>query len=216
MRHQKRKSRKHSTVQTATAGSVSLVYVDDSMPEIRRTRCGRGFRYLATTGEVVRATATIDRIHALVIPPAWTDVWICEQAWGHLQVTGRDARGRKQCLYHACWRQFRDEAKSDKMFDFANALPGIRRRVAMDLRSRGLPRDKVEKGLLVLLKRSIALRESTSETRQDPSKRLSRTKPAIQSGRGGARVRATHLAGRDVERSPNSVVCPGMHLKKGV
>jgi DNA topoisomerase-1 len=101
------------------------------------------FRYFAPDGKPIRDAATLARIKSIVIPPAWTDVWICPAPNGHLQATGRDARGRKQSRYHPRWRQTRDEAKYGHILDFATALPGIRERVAHDLTLPGLPREKV-------------------------------------------------------------------------
>jgi DNA topoisomerase-1 len=103
----------------------------------------------------VRDRATLARIRALAIPPAWTQVWICAHAHGHVQATGRDARGRKQYRYHAAWSAIRNETKFDRMIEFALALPALRARVAADLRLPGLPRDKVLAALVQLLERSL-------------------------------------------------------------
>lgn len=107
--------------------------VDCSGPGIARLRRGRGFAYVQEDGQPVRDEATIDRIRALAIPPAWTDVWICTDPRGHIQATGTDAAGRKQYRYHDDWRRRRDQAKFDAMIAFARALPALRRRVASDL-----------------------------------------------------------------------------------
>ncbi|MFL5817568.1 MAG: DNA topoisomerase IB [Conexibacter sp.] len=107
--------------------------VDCSSPGIARRRRGRGFAYIDARGAPVRDEATIDRIRALAIPPAWSDVWICADARGHIQATGIDAAGRKQYRYHDDWRRRRDQAKFDAMIAFARALPALRRRVARDL-----------------------------------------------------------------------------------
>jgi DNA topoisomerase IB len=107
--------------------------VDCSGPGIARRRCGRGFAYLDEDGRPVRDEATVDRIRALAIPPAWHDVWICRDPRGHIQATGIDAAGRKQYRYHDDWRRRRDQAKFDAMIAFARALPALRRRVARDL-----------------------------------------------------------------------------------
>lgn len=114
-----------------------------------------GFRYRRPGGRLVRDAATLARIRALVIPPAWTDVWICADAQGHVQATGRDAKGRKQYRYHSAWRTTRDEHKFDRMQAFAAALPQIRARVARDLRRPGLPRDKVIATVIQLLEKSL-------------------------------------------------------------
>ena len=121
-----------------------LSYVSDQDPGIRRRKARTsGFNYLSAHGKPVGDEATLDRIRALAIPPAWTDVWICPSARGHIQATGRDQRGRKQYRYHARWRQTRDAGKYDRVIAFGRALPKLRARVDADLARRGLPRDKV-------------------------------------------------------------------------
>ena len=130
-------------------------YVCDGTPGIRREMGPLGFRYRAADGRLVRDAATLKRIRALVIPPAWTDVWICRDANGHLQATGRDARGRKQYRYHPAWRATRDEHKFDRLQSFAAALPQIRARVRRDLSRPGLPREKVIATVIQLLERSL-------------------------------------------------------------
>ncbi len=119
-----------------------LRYVDDSRPGITRVGRGTGFSYHRADGELV-ADAVRERIEALVIPPAWDDVWICPQPNGHLQATGRDAKGRKQYRYHDGWQAHRNRAKFDRMVGFGEALPAIRARVTSDLRKRSLGREKV-------------------------------------------------------------------------
>jgi DNA topoisomerase I len=125
-----------------SAKAAGLRYVIDSAPGIARHRVGNGFRY-AIEGKVIRDPTVLARIRSLAIPPAWREVWICPHDNGHLQATGRDARGRKQYRYHARWREVRDETKYGRMAAFAKALPRIRRRVRSDLALPGLPRDKV-------------------------------------------------------------------------
>lgn len=110
-----------------------LVYVDDSMPGIRRLRHGEHFRYLRPDGKPLKDEAELARIRKLAIPPAYTDVWICPRPDGHLQATGRDARGRKQYRYHPDWRIARDAGKFGRMLEFGKVLPRIRRRVKKDL-----------------------------------------------------------------------------------
>jgi DNA topoisomerase I len=127
----------------AAAREAGLRHVDDSSPGIRRVRRGDGFVYLDDRGEEIRDSETLLRIRHLAVPPAWTDVWICPSDRGHIQATGRDARGRKQYRYHARWREVRDAAKYERSIAFARALPRIRRRVDRDLRRHGLPREKV-------------------------------------------------------------------------
>ena len=126
-----------------SAKAAGLRYVADDGPGIARRRAGRGFCYHDPGGGPLRDEATLKRIRSLAIPPAWEKVWICPRGDGHLQATGRDARGRKQYRYHPRWREARDETKYGRMLDFARALPRIRRRVKQDLALPGLPRDKV-------------------------------------------------------------------------
>jgi len=121
----------------------TLHYVDDTQPGLRRRRWRDRFIYLDADGERVREPETLARIAALVIPPAYTDVWICSDPQGHLQATGRDARGRKQYRYHAQWREFRDEHKYGRMLAFAQVLPKLRRQVDTHLSRPGLDREKV-------------------------------------------------------------------------
>jgi DNA topoisomerase-1 len=126
-----------------SAQAAGLRYVSDTTPGIRRRRSGRGFGYVEPDGRPVRDQATLARIRSLAIPPAYTDVWICPAVNGHLQATGRDARGRKQYRYHPRWREVRDETKFGRMLAFSEALPRLRARVEQDLSLPGLPRAKV-------------------------------------------------------------------------
>ena len=125
------------------ARAAGLRYVSDAMPGITRRRAGKAFSYRRPDGQLIRDRAELVRIRRLAIPPAWTRVWICRHANGHLQATGRDARGRKQYRYHPEWRAVRDAAKFDRMLAFGQALPRIRARIAEDQACRGLPRAKV-------------------------------------------------------------------------
>jgi len=127
----------------ASARAAGLRYVYDSKPGITRHRSGKTFRYTTPEGKPLRDPETLARIKSIVIPPAWTDVWICPLPNGHLQATGRDARGRKQSRYHPDWRTTRDQAKYEHMLHFGAALPTIRERVDHDLTLPGLPREKV-------------------------------------------------------------------------
>lgn len=138
-----------------SARAAGLRYTSDGRPGIRRTRRGRSFVYLDPDGRIVRARDELARIRALVIPPAWSDVWICPDPRGHLQATGRDARGRKQYRYHPKWRQVRDETKYHRMIGFAQTLPAIRRRTAEHLKLPGLPRDKVLAAVVQLLEKTL-------------------------------------------------------------
>ena len=130
-------------------------YVTDEPPGIRRERCGQGFRYRSAEGRIIRQRHTLKRIRSLVIPPAWSDVWICPLDHGHLQATGRDERGRKQHLYHPRWREVRDQTKYDRVTDFARALPGIRNQIRRDLAREGLCREKVLATVVRLLEVSL-------------------------------------------------------------
>jgi DNA topoisomerase I len=132
-----------------------LRYVADDAPGIMRTRAGSGFRYIDAAGKPVRDEAALARIKSLAIPPAWTDVWICPWDNGHLQATGRDAKGRKQYRYHPRWRSVRDEAKYERMLSFGRALPAIRRHVESALRLPGLPREKVLATVVYLLETTM-------------------------------------------------------------
>jgi DNA topoisomerase-1 len=123
--------------------AAGLTYASDLDPGVRRRKAGHGFNYLDAKGRPISDEATLDRIRKLVIPPAWTDVWISPDPRGHIQATGRDARGRKQYRYHPRWRQVRDGGKYDRLIAFGRALPKLRRRVEHDLAHRGLPREKV-------------------------------------------------------------------------
>ena len=127
----------------ATADVPGLLYVSDAMPGIRRVRRGERFAYADAHGRPVRDVRTLDRIARLAIPPAYENVWICPDPDGHLQATGHDARGRKQYRYHPQWRVFRDARKFERMPDFAEALPRLRRRLRRDLALSGMPREKV-------------------------------------------------------------------------
>src|SRR6202051_3178429 len=125
------------------AVEAGLIYVSDAEPGIRRLRAGKGFRYLTPENRRLAAAKELKRIASLAIPPAYRDVWISMEARGHLQATGRDARGRKQYRYHPEWRQVRDSAKFDRMVAFGEALPKLRRKLKRDLGLDGLPREKV-------------------------------------------------------------------------
>jgi DNA topoisomerase-1 len=144
-----------ATAPRESARDAGLRYVTDARPGIRRIRSGRGFRYLQPDGSPLSDRAQVDWIKSLAIPPAWSDVWICPDRRGHLQATGRDARGRKQYRYHPDWRAKRDEAKYDRLLDFARALPRLRRRVRADLARPGLSREKVLAAAVRLLEATL-------------------------------------------------------------
>ncbi len=125
----------------AAAREAGLRYADDAKPGLSRRRSGRGFSYRDPDGVAVRDQETLARIKALAIPPAWTDVWICRWPNGHLQASGRDARGRKQYRYHDRWHERRGTDKFDRMLAFAEALPASRARCDEEIARRGLPRE---------------------------------------------------------------------------
>ena len=138
-----------------SAKEAGLRYTNDSRPGIRRVRRGSSFAYLTPDGRPLRDPAEVRRIKALVIPPAWTDVWICPDPRGHLQASGRDARGRKQYRYHARWREVRDETKYDRLIGFATKLPLIRKRTSADLKNSKLTREKVLAAVVQLLEKTL-------------------------------------------------------------
>ncbi len=138
-----------------SAEEAGLRYVSDIGPGIRRRRAGKAFSYIGPDGERITDPGRLAWIKGLAIPPAWTDVWICPVKRGHIQATGRDARGRKVYRYHPRWRDVRDEAKYGRLVAFARALPRIRRRTERDLRRRGLPREKVLALVVRLLEETL-------------------------------------------------------------
>jgi DNA topoisomerase-1 len=137
------------------AESAGLVYVTDEDRGIRRERKGEAFIYFKPNGDRLADEATLERIRKLAIPPAYTDVWICPKANGHLQATGRDARGRKQYRYHPQFREVRETTKYEHMLEFARALPAIRARLAEHMALRGLPREKVLATVVHLLETTL-------------------------------------------------------------
>src|SRR5579862_5137754 len=137
------------------ARAADLRHMGDDRPGIRRRRAGRGFSYTDPDGAPVRDRATLARIRSLAIPPAWTDVWICTIANGHIQATGRDAKHRKQYRYHPRWIQVRDETKYHRMIEFGNALPQIRAALARDAALPGIPKQRVLATIVGLLERTL-------------------------------------------------------------
>jgi DNA topoisomerase I len=130
-------------IPTADLRAAHLTYVSDLDPGIRRSKAGHGFNYRDAEGKPVTGEPALDRIRKLAIPPAWTDVWIAPTERGHIQATGRDAKGRKQYRYHERWREVRDGHKYDRLIAFGRALPRLRAQVDHDLARHGLPREKV-------------------------------------------------------------------------
>ena len=139
----------------ASANAVGLRYVSDDMTGIRRSKSAKSFVYTYPIGDSVREERALRRIKSLAIPPAWKNVWICPDPYGHLQATGRDARGRKQYKYHPRWRQVREETKYHRFVSFGKALPKIRRRIAQDLRLKDMCRQKVLATVARLLEVSL-------------------------------------------------------------
>jgi DNA topoisomerase-1 len=139
----------------AAAKLAKLRHVSDEAPGITRHKARNGFDYRLPDGELVRDIDTLRRIRSLAVPPAWTGVWICPHANGHIQATGRDQRGRKQYRYHPRWREVRDESKYGKMLIFGRVLPLIRERVEADLRRRGLPRERVLAAVVRLMEATL-------------------------------------------------------------
>jgi len=138
-----------------SAQAAGLRYVSDTQPGISRRRVGRGYSYRGVDGRPIRDAAMLDRITALMISPGWTDVWICPRPDGHIQATGRDAKGRKQYRYHVRWRAVRDATKYDRLIAFGDTLPQLRARVDLDMARPGLPRQKVLATVVRLLETTL-------------------------------------------------------------
>jgi len=139
----------------AAAQSAGLIHVSDETPGITRRRAGRGWAYRDPKGNRITDRAAIERINKLAIPPAYADVWICPSPRGHLQATGRDARGRKQYRYHARFREIRDSTKYEHILEFARTLPAIRETIDAHMSLRGLPREKVLATVVHLLETTM-------------------------------------------------------------
>ncbi len=137
------------------AETAGLLYVSDEEPGIRRRKSGKGFTYTKPDGKKIEDKATLDRIKSLAIPPAYTDVWICAKANGHIQATGRDAKGRKQYRYHPAFREVRESTKYEHMLEFAKGLPAIRKTIDEHMSLRGLPREKVLATVVHLLENTL-------------------------------------------------------------
>ena len=148
------------------ARQAHLHYATDQRPGVRR---GRAVRYLDPAGRTIRNRQVLDRIAALAIPPAWTDVWICPSPAGHLQATGRDQRGRKQYRYHPRWNESRDALKYERLIEFAKALPRLRRRLTRDLARPGVPREKILAALVRLLAKTLIRVGNEQYTRENGS-----------------------------------------------
>jgi DNA topoisomerase-1 len=148
---------------------AGLRHADDSRPGYTRKKLARGFAYFDTHGKRIEDEAVIARIDALVIPPAYTKVWICPDSRGHIQATGRDARGRKQYRYHPQWRETRDADKFSRLAAFGRALPRIRARVQRDLARSGIPREKVIAAVVHLLDHTLVRIGSVEYARENQS-----------------------------------------------
>jgi DNA topoisomerase-1 len=170
----------------AAAREAGLVYVSAGDPGYRRRKSGNGFRYLDEHGRTIADPAMLRRIRSLVIPPAWTDVWICPRENGHLQAVGRDARGRRQYRYHPRWREVRDSAKYEHVIAFARALPRIRRRVRRDASRRALSREKVLATVVRLLEVTLIRVGNEEYVKANQSFGLSTMRDRHVAVRGGA------------------------------
>jgi DNA topoisomerase-1 len=151
------------------AETAGLLYVSDEEPGIRRKKSGKGFTYVKPDGAKVEDKATLDRIRSLAIPPAYTDVWICSKANGHIQATGRDAKGRKQYRYHSAFREVRESTKYEHMLEFARGLPAIRKTIDEHMSLRGLPREKVLATVVHLLENTLIRVGNSDYVKQNKS-----------------------------------------------
>jgi DNA topoisomerase-1 len=167
----------------------NLVYTTDTAPGLRRRRAGKGYAYLDAEGRAVRDQETIARIRKLAIPPAYTDVWICADARGHLQATGRDARGRKQYRYHLDWQAERGARKYDRTIAFAEALPRLRRIIRADLALPGFPRQKVIALVVALLGQTLLRVGNASYEKQNRSYGITTLRSAHARFVAGGQVR---------------------------
>ena len=177
-----------------------LIYSSDTQRGIARLRRGRGFEFRDPDGKKVRDAAVLRRIRALAIPPAWTDVWVCASPRGHLQATGRDARQRKQFLYHARWTVLRDANKYSRLIGFCRVMPRIRRRVARDLRRPGLTHEKVVATVVKLMEITFIRVGNDEYARQNGSFGLTTLRDGHAKVRGGTvRLRFRGKSGKEVE-----------------
>jgi DNA topoisomerase-1 len=182
------------------AEGAGLRYVSDDRPGYTRKSKGDDFEWLDTEGKTIRDEQRLLRLKRLAIPPAWTEVWVCPVPNGHIQATGRDARGRKQYLYHERWREVRDENKYDRIISFGKALPKIRRRIARDLKLPGLPRNKVLATVVQLLERTFIRIGNEEYARDNKSFGLTTMKDRHVEVKGAKlRFRFRGKSGRDHE-----------------
>jgi DNA topoisomerase I len=184
----------------ASAREAGLRYVSDQSPGIARETRGKKPRYRGTDGRIITDRATLARIKRLAIPPAWTQVWICPQANGHIQATGRDVRGRKQYRYHTEWSAVRDGAKFERMIAFGRALPRIRRQVARDLARRRLDRRKVLATMVRLLETTLVRIGNEEYAKQNHSFGLSTMRDRhVKIARGTLHFEFRGKSGKDHE-----------------
>jgi DNA topoisomerase-1 len=184
----------------AAAKEAGLQYVTDERTGYRRLAKGKRFEYLDTEGKPIRDEQRVLRVKRLAIPPAWADVWICPSPFGHVQATGRDARGRKQYRYHERWREVRDENKFDRLAQFAKSLPNIRRQITRDLKLPGLPRQKVLATIVRLLERTFIRIGNEEYARENKSFGLTTLKNRHVNVRGAQiRFRFRGKSGREHE-----------------
>jgi DNA topoisomerase-1 len=168
------------------AETAGLLYVSDEEPGIRRKKSGKGFTYQKPDGSKVADKATLDRIKSLAIPPAYTDVWICAKANGHIQATGRDAKGRKQYRYHPAFREVRESTKYEHMLEFAQGLPAIRKTIDEHMSLRGLPREKVLATVVHLLENTLIRVGNADYVKQNKSYGLTTLRDPHVKVEGGA------------------------------
>lgn len=180
------------------ARTAGLIHVCAAEPGLRRRRAGRGFAFLSERGEPIRDAATLQRLRSLAIPPAWTEVWICRSPNGHLQATGRDARGRKQYIYHADFRAIREASKYDNLLSFARCLPKLRTRIEADMRKPGLPREKVIATVAHLLESTLIRIGNQDYAKQNRSYGITtlRDRHVVAKGNGELRFCFTGKSGR--------------------
>ena len=152
-----------------TAARAGLRYVTNGVAGIRRHRNGKGWVFSSPTGARIHKLKELRRIASLVIPPAWTDVWICPHSRGHIQVTARDARGRKQYRYHPLYREARDQSKFRRMLEFSEVLPELRERVERDLNARDLTRRQILATVVMLLDKTLIRVGNDEYARQNQS-----------------------------------------------
>lgn len=187
----------HPLTPEVAAREAGLRYVTDAGPGIRRQRSGTGFSYRDPDGNPLRDAATLQRLRSLAIPPAWTSVWICPREDGHIQATGRDARDRKQYIYHPEFRALRESGKYAALPGFARLLPAIRAQVATDMGRTGLPREKVLAAIVYLLERTLIRIGNADYAEQNGSRGLTTlTRRHVKVEDGRLRFRFTGKSGK--------------------